>query len=221
MASVQTRQPAAKRFPLPNHIWKLGLQAGALVVLAYLQYRNHLGLRGPVTFAELEQYTGLRQTAAKRQLRTLTEHGLITEGGCPTPRLSCEKRFFTLPYEVFHLGLSCGAVAVYAFLLYREHRSTHQCTPSLRWIGHHVGMSVNTVRKYVTELEERGLVSTEPTTVWNGDGRKRNGNLRYTILPIQWAADRWHNRKLEELDGRLERQHVAKRLEAQRAAEAV
>lgn len=125
MASVQTRQPATKRFPLPNHIWKLGLQAGALVVLAYLQYRNYLGLRGPVTCAELEQYTGLRQTAAKRQFRTLTEHGLITEGGCPTPRLNCEKRFFTLPYEAFHLGLSSGAVAVYAFLRAPQHTPVH------------------------------------------------------------------------------------------------
>ena len=84
-----------------------------------------------------------------------------------------------------------------------------------------MGMSVNTVRKYVTELEERVLVSTEPTTVWNGNGRQRNSNLRYTILPIQWAADRWHKRKLEELDGRLERQRAAKRLAAQRAADSV
>ena len=50
------------------------------------------------------------------------------------------------------------------------------------------GMSENTVRKYVGMLEEKGLVLTEPTTVFTRDGMKRNGTLLYTILPIQQVS---------------------------------
>lgn len=94
------------------------------------------------------------------------------------------KRFFPLPNEIFSLGLSPGALAVYSYLLYCEDRKTYQCCPSYTSIGQPVSMSVNTVRKYVAELEERGLVVTEPTSLMTKDGRKRNGTLRYTILPI-------------------------------------
>ena len=75
------------------------------------------------------------------------------------------KRFFPLPNEIFSLGLSPGALAVYSYLLYCEDRKTYQCYPSYTSIGKSVNMSANTVRKYAAELEERGLVVTEPTSV--------------------------------------------------------
>ena len=62
------------------------------------------------------------------------------------------KNFFPLPNEIFSLGLSSGALAVYSYLLYCEDRKTYQCYPSCRSIGKAVHMSVNTVRKYVAEL---------------------------------------------------------------------
>ena len=99
------------------------------------------------------------------------------------------KRSFPLPNEIFSLGLSPGALVVYSYLLYCEDRKTYQYYPSYTSIGKSVSMSVNTVRKYVSELEEQGLVVTEPTSIMTKDGRKRNGSLRYTILPIQNAVD--------------------------------
>lgn len=45
----------------------------------------------------------------------------------------------------------------------------------------------NTVSKYVRSLEEKGLNLTEPTMVRSKDGRPLNGELRYTICPIQAA----------------------------------
>ena len=75
------------------------------------------------------------------------------------------KRFFPLPDEIFSLGLSSGALAVYSYLLYCEDRKTYQCWPSYRSIGEAVRMSVNTVRKYVTELESQELIVTEPTSI--------------------------------------------------------
>ena len=66
------------------------------------------------------------------------------------------KNYFPLPNEVFALGLSPGALAVYSYLMYIEDRTTYQCHASYRTIGNAVNMSPNTVRKYVTELVERG-----------------------------------------------------------------
>lgn len=124
------------------------------------------------------------------------------------------KRFFPLPNEIFSLGLSPGALAVYSYLLYCEDRKTYQCYPSYTSIGKSVSMSVNTVRKYVAELEEQGLVVTEPTSIMTKDGRRRNGSLRYTILPIQNAVDLHNQRQLRQLEETTERMRVAKELEA-------
>ena len=123
------------------------------------------------------------------------------------------KNFFPLPNEIFSLGLSTGALAVYSYLLYCEDRKTYQCYPSYTSIGKSVNMSVNTVRKYVAELEEQGLVVTEPTSIMTKDGRKRNGSLRYTILPIQNAVDLHNQRQLRQLEETTERMRVAKELE--------
>ena len=123
------------------------------------------------------------------------------------------KNYFPLPNEIYSLGLSAGAIAVYGFLMRIENRQTYQCTASYRTIGHATGMSVNTVRKYVAELEERGLIITERTTVTTRDGRILNGCLRYTILPIQQVVEAYHQRQLAEADGMLETWKTQKRLE--------
>ena len=125
------------------------------------------------------------------------------------------KNYFPLPNEIYSLGLSAGAIAVYGFLMRIENRQTYQCTASYRTIGHASGMSVNTVRKYVAELEERGLIITERTTVTTRDGRILNGCLRYTILPIQQVVEAYHQRQLAELELAAERQRVAKLLQKQ------
>ncbi len=108
-------------------------------------------------------------------------------------------RFFLLPNEIFTLGLSAREIAVYVYLLFCEDRETHLCYPSFRKIGEHTGMSPNTVRKYVTQLEDKRLIETLPTTVWTLDGTARNGTLLYTILPIQEAVNYHLERQLAGL----------------------
>ena len=125
------------------------------------------------------------------------------------------KNYFPLPNEIYSLGLSAGAIAVYGFLMRIENRQTYQCTASYRTIGHATGMSVNTVRKYVAELEERGLIITERTTVTTRDGRILNGCLRYTILPIQQVVEEYHQQQLAELELAAEHQRVANLLREQ------
>ena len=135
---------------------------------------------------------------------------MLWQGGKREP----SKNFFPLPNEIFSLKLSPGALAVYSYLLYCEDRKTYQCYLSYASIGRSGGMSANTVRKYVAELEERGLVVTEPTFIVTKDGRKRNGSLRYTILPIQSAVDLRNQRQLQRLEETTERMRVTKKLEA-------
>lgn len=114
------------------------------------------------------------------------------------PKRDSIKNYFPLPNELFSLGLSAGAIAVYGYLLHREDRKTYQCVVSYRMIGEAIGRSVNTVRKYVAELEERDLIRTERTTVTTLDGHRRNGRLRYTVLPIQIALEQFYARQLRE-----------------------
>lgn len=40
------------------------------------------------------------------------------------------EKFFSLPNELFALGLSAGAISVYSYLLYIENRKTFKCWPS-------------------------------------------------------------------------------------------
>lgn len=135
------------------------------------------------------------------------------------PKRDHIKNYFPLPNEIYSLGLSPGAIAVYGFLLRRENRETYQCLVSYRTIGEAVGMSVNTVRKYVMELEERGLIRTERTTITTKDGRRQNGCLLYTILPIQMAIDQFHERQLNEAELARERWQAEKRRGAQEQKE--
>ena len=122
--------------------------------------------------------------------------------------------FFSLPNEVFLLGLSAGELAVYSFLKRCENRKTHQCWPSIRTIGEAVGMSENTVRKYIRQLEERGLITTEPTEVITKSSGRRNGNLLFTLRPIGEVIDDHYASQLAQLDLATERQRVAKLLRA-------
>ena len=72
---------------------------------------------------------------------------------------------------------------------------------------------MNTVAKYVGLLEEHGLITTERTDVFTKDGLKRNGCLRYTILPIQNAIDRFHERQLAELEQAAAQQRARRQAE--------
>ena len=122
------------------------------------------------------------------------------------------KNTFPFPDDIFMLGLCPGELAVYAYLRRCEDRKTHQCWPSYKTIGRAVGMSENTVSKHVASLEHKGLIRTEPTTVTTKAGKKRNGNLMYTILPIQEVVDRCVQRKLDELELATMRAKYADRL---------
>ena len=91
---------------------------------------------------------------------------------------------FPLPNEVFQLGLAANDLLVYIYLQYQKGVRSGQCYPSYATIGAAVGMSRKTVQKHVQSLVDKGLIQVENTTVRWRDGRTRNGNLLYTITPI-------------------------------------
>ena len=103
------------------------------------------------------------------------------------PKLNADRDYFKTPNCLFSLGLSAGEIAVYSYLLRCEDRNSYTCYPSFRTIGKAVGLSRNTVQKYVYSLEDKGLIETEKTFVFRKDGSKWNGNLKFSILPIQSA----------------------------------
>ena len=119
------------------------------------------------------------------------------------------KDYFPLPKEIFSLSLSAAEIAIYAYLLFCEDRQTFQCWPSYRKIGEAVGLSPNTIRKHIRSLEERGLLITEPTTVTTNEGCKRNGNLLFTIRPIQTALQQEYDRQMQKLTGDAARRKYA------------
>ena len=121
--------------------------------------------------------------------------------------------FFPLPKSVFRLGLDYGEIAVYSFLMYCEDRETFKCHPSYATIGNALGISKNTVKKYVDSLERKGFIYTVPTTVRTRDGRVHNGNLEYTILPIKPIEEAYLEKQIREAEARLRFQNAMMKIE--------
>ena len=105
------------------------------------------------------------------------------------PKRDPIKNYFALPNEIFTLGLKPGEISVYAFLLRCEDRKTFKCYPSFKTIAKALNISKNTVRKYVENLYEKRLIEVENTYIFSKDGKTLNGNLLYTILPIDEAVN--------------------------------
>ena len=123
-------------------------------------------------------------------------------------------RRYSIPNEIMILGLSAGAIAVYNYLLYVEDRKTYQCYPSYKTIGKALKIkSKGTVAKYVRELEDKCLIYTEPTEVILKDGKKRNGNLKYTIRPIQDALEHFYHEQMKNVNEVVARTKAQKMLD--------
>ena len=101
-------------------------------------------------------------------------------------RNTSASNFFPMPNEIFSLGLSAGEIAVYAYLMFCEDREMYT-----------LHISPNTVKKYVWQLESKSIITAKQTRILV-NGRYRNGNLMYTILPISIVSDEYFKRQFEE-----------------------
>lgn len=131
-----------------------------------------------------------------------------------------EKRgnFFQLDNDIFRVGLCPGEFAVYAYLRRCCNIRTAQCWPSYATIGRAVGLSKNTVKKYVDALAEKGLIQTEPTERYTKEGMKLNGSLKYTLPPLSEVLRNFYQRQLDGLDDLAERKRVEAELEREKEA---
>lgn len=74
-------------------------------------------------------------------------------------------------------------------------------------------LSRNTAAKHMRLLEEHGLIITEWTQIQMKNGIRKNGNLRYTIVPMHEVLEQCYQRQMTE----LERQRVQQKLSVQSA----
>lgn len=212
-ALTYQKDARAYRFSLPNEIWGLKLPPTAFSIFAYLCYLNshHKGNAVP-SVNEIAELLHMSPDMAQKQIDALIKRDLISLQMVPVFTHKHTGKFFSLPNEIFSLDLGHGAITVYAYLLYCEDRSSHQCHSSYKTISATVGLSVNTVMKHIAKLEDRQLITKEHTSYTDSGGMKWNGNNSYTILPIQKAVDRSYERQMVKLEEVTERQWVAEEL---------
>ena len=121
---------------------------------------------------------------------------------------------FIMPNQIMQLDLNATALAIYFYLRYIEDRKTYQCYPSYKTIGKALNIkSITTVAKYVRELEDKCLIYTEPTEIILKNGKKQNGNLKYTIRPIQDAVEYFHQQQMKKFQEDLARENAKRMLE--------
>ena len=116
--------------------------------------------------------------------------------------------FFEMPSAVFQMDLTTDELATYAYLRCRKNNRTHKCWPSYKTIGEAIGRSRKSVAKYVSALEEKGLIKTETTEMITKGGVPLNGNLMYTILPIRPVVEQFNRRLIRRAEVENERRRV-------------
>ena len=97
-------------------------------------------------------------------------------------RLKPAQQYATVPLSILTSGLlgklSLIATKTYVVLLLRSDSNRNQCWPSLKKISSDACMSLSSVQKAITELEEIGLIVKQHRTTAKGDAAS---NL-YTIM---------------------------------------
>ena len=219
--------PRLCRFAVPNEIFQCGLNAAEFSILAYLFYCEGKKQTPPI-IGKVKARLGMSRNTMKKYLRRLLECGFISvlraDGSFSGFRFFRDQisltdklrlgagRFFTMPNLIFHFRLSVGELAVYAYLLFRENRRSFECWPSSKTIGAALGMSKNTVMKYLRRLRDKEFITTEPTKICRRDGTRWNGNLKCHIRPIHSAWKLYMQEKKEE--ARLEKARFEMMLQA-------
>ena len=201
------RDPRYYPFAIPTAVWEYQLRPAEFVIFSYLCYHRSTS---KLTLEEITAGVHVTTNTVKKYLDSLIAKKLIGEDGTPALK-SKDKKFFTLPNEVFLLRLPPSAFMVYAYLLLIEDRRTHTCHPSYNTIATATNLVKNTAMKSVSTLLEMGLIAVEPSSYFDKRGMKWKGNNLYTILPVRAAVDTFHQRQLRQLELDVERRRVIRR----------
>ena len=90
-----------------------------------------------------------------------------------------EGNYFRVPNDIFGSGIEKRAFIVYCYLSRCSDMKTRQCYPSLKTIAKACSLSVTTVRRALTDLENDGWIDIAQRFTDNG----QESNL-YTVLNI-------------------------------------
>ena len=90
-----------------------------------------------------------------------------------------ESNYFRVPNDIFGSGIEKRAFVVYCYLSRCSDMKTRQCYPSLKTIAKACNLSVTTVRRALTDLENGGWIDIAQRFTDNG----QESNL-YTVLNI-------------------------------------
>ena len=199
------------RFAIPNKIWDHKLKPIAFMIFSYLCYCNSNHPANMVSLDDIARGVHVTISTAKKYSSALVDSGLVSDDWSLTSNLQCgrNKKFFSLPNEIFLLKLTPSAFMVYSYLLLIEDRKTHTCHPSYNTISTATGMSKNTALKSISVLLETGLITVEPSSYFDRRGMKWKGNNLYTILPIHSAVGILHQRQLRGLELDVARSRLA------------
>ncbi len=211
------RGPSRSRFSIPNAVWEYKLKPIEFVILSYLCYRRSRGHGGEVVTAEaMAHAVHMTVTTVQKYLAGLISKELVNNQCVLTSTLRCvnNRKFFTLPNEIFLLNLPPSTFVVYAYLLLIEDRRTHTCHPSYNTIAADTGMSKNTAMKSVGALLDKGLIAMEHSRYYDRRGMKWKGNNLYTILPTRSAVSAFHQRQLDQLELDADRLRIHKMQDA-------
>ena len=124
--------PRHYRFPIPNVVWEYKLKPIEFVLLSYLCCRHS---HGSTNVSPEMVAKGIHMTAVtvKKYLAGLVGRKLITDEEwslAPTFQHAGDRKFFTLPNEIFLLNLPPSAFMVYAYLLLIEDRKRTPAIPA-------------------------------------------------------------------------------------------
>ena len=208
--------PRHYRFPLPNAVWEYDLKPTEFVILSYLCCcHSHRRNDEKASAEAVAKAVHMTVGTVKKYLSSLASRKLITDESslAPALQLADDRKFFTLPNEIFLLNLPPSAFMVYAYLLLVEDRKTHTCHPSYNTIANQTGMARNTVIKSIGVLLDAKLIAMEHSQYFDKHGMKWKGNNLYTILPTRQAVDAYHQRQLRQLELDAERRRVRRRQE--------
>ena len=71
------------------------------------------------------------------------------------------------------------------------------------WNEHQYGAKV------CADAGRPGLITTEPTSITTRAGQKRNGNLLFTIRPIQEAVEQFYQQQMEKISLDVQRKKAS------------
>ena len=103
----------------------------------------------------------------------------------PHPRRSALRNYFPLANALFSHALAPGALMIYAYLSYLQHAGASSRDATCRNVSRALGLSENTVRKHLRELERHGLARIEGGVCVPLRWMRRENAKQFFPLPME------------------------------------